>query len=163
LRPRDGDTWTNLERARRQAELDPADRGDLKATVRRLLTSFTPSESNWLALFGLGAWGLTLAFEALRGGRAARWCAIGGAGFALLLAAPCIHGAVTRVDRPVLVVEDVKTLVRSEPRADAAVIAEAALGTEVEAIDALPGWTKIRVDDGSEGWVRASAVFDLVR
>jgi SH3-like domain-containing protein len=67
------------------------------------------------------------------------------------------------VDRPVLVVEDVKTLVRSEPRADAAVIAEAALGTEVEAIDALPGWTKIRVDDGSEGWVRASAVFDLVR
>src|SRR6185436_3640855 len=28
LRPRDADTWTNLEHARRTAKLDPADRGD---------------------------------------------------------------------------------------------------------------------------------------
>ncbi len=163
LRPRDADTWTNLERARRAAELEPADRGDLGATVRRLLTAFTRSESHWLTLIGLVGFGAALAFEALRGGRTARWLVLGGAGFAALCAAPALHTAWTRVDHPALVVEDGKALVRSEPRNDAAVVGEAALGTEVETIDALPGWAKVRLGDGTEGWVGERAVFALVR
>lgn len=163
LRPRDGDTWANLEHARREAKLEPADRGDLKATLRRLLGAFTPAEARLLALAGLLTWAGALAFEALRGGRAGRWLAIGGAGFALLFAAPCLHGAWTDVDRPALVVEEGKALVRSEPRTDAAVVSEAPAGSEVEEVDALPGWTKIRLADGAEGWVGTAAVFALAR
>ncbi len=163
LRPRDADTWANLEHARREAKLEPADRGDFRATLRRLVGAFTPGESRLLALFGLLAWAGTLAFEALRGGRAGRWSAIGGAAVALLFSAPWLHGAWTRVDRPALVVEDAKALVRSEPRTDAAVVAEAPAGDEVEVVDALPGWTKVRVADGTAGWVGANAVFELAR
>jgi tetratricopeptide (TPR) repeat protein len=163
LRPRDADTWANLEHARREAKLEPADRGDLRATLRRLLAASTPAEARLLALVGLLAWAAALAFEALRGGRAGRWLAIGGAGFALLLSGPWLHGVWTHVDQPALVIEDGQALVRSEPRADAAVVAEAQPGAEVEAVDALPGWTKIRVADGTEGWVGAAAVFALSR
>ncbi|MCY2961131.1 MAG: SH3 domain-containing protein [Planctomycetota bacterium] len=163
LRPRDADTWSNLEHARREAKLDPADRGDLGATLRRLLSAFTPSEARLLALGGLCAWAAALAFEALRGGRTARWFALGGAAFALLLASPWVHGVVTRVDRPALVVEEGKALVRSEPRTEAAVVAEAAAGSEVEEVDALPGWSKIRTAEGLEGWVAATSTFGLAR
>lgn len=163
LRPRDADTWTNLERARRAAQLEPADRGDLGATVRRLLTSFTVAESHWLALLGLAGLAAALGFEALRGGRTGRWFALGGVGFAALMSAPCLHGKWTRLDRPAIVVEESKALVRSEPRNDAAVVGEAALGAEVEMVDALPGWTKIRLSDGEEGWVGERAVFSLLR
>jgi hypothetical protein len=52
LRPRDAETWSNLEHARRTAKLEPADRGDLAATLGRLLTSITHVESQWLALAG---------------------------------------------------------------------------------------------------------------
>ena len=163
LRPRDADTWANLEHARREAKLEPADRGDFKATLRLLLSTLTPSESRLLALGGLLAWAMALAFEALRGGRAGRWLAIGGAGLALLASAPWLHGAWTHVDRPALVVEQVKALVRSEPRTDAAVVSEAPAGAEVVVVDHLPAWTKIRLADGTEGWVAAAAVFALAR
>lgn len=163
LRPRDADTWANLEHARREAKLEPADRGDLRATLRRLLGAFTREESRLLALGGLLAWAATLAFEALRGGRAGRWLALGGAAFALLCASPWLHALAAHVDRPALVVEEGKALVRSEPRVDAAVVAEAPAGSEVEEIDALPGWTKIRAADGAEGWVVADSTFALAR
>jgi tetratricopeptide (TPR) repeat protein len=68
LRPRDADTWANLEVARLNAGLDVADRGDLKASVEQLLNSLTKQESSLLALFGLLPLALALAYEALRGG-----------------------------------------------------------------------------------------------
>ncbi len=163
LRPRDVDTWTNLEHARRVAKLEPADRGDLGATVQRLLGALTPGESRLLALVGLVGLGAALAYEALRGGRAGRWIALGGIAFAFFGATPWIHGVSTRSDSPALVVEEGKALVRSEPRTDAAVVAEAAAGNEVEALDSLPGWTKVRDSNGNEGWVEARAVFALER
>ena len=76
---------------------------------------------------------------------------------------PLAAAAVTAVERPALLVEEGKALVRSEPRADAAVVADVPAGSEVEIVDGLPGWTKIRLADGGSGWVAASAVFDLSR
>jgi len=163
LRPRDADTWANLEHARRVAKLEPADRGDLGATVQRLLGALTPSESRLLALVGLIGLGAGLAHEALRGGRTGRWLAALGVGFALVSAAPWIHDVSTRSDSPGLVVEEGKALVRSEPRTEAAVVAEAAAGGEVEMLDSLPGWTKVRISDGNEGWVETGEAFALER
>jgi len=163
LRPRDADTWANLEHARRVAKLEPADRGDLGATVQRVLGAFTPSESRLLALVGLIGLGAGLAYEALRGGRTGRWLALGGSAFALLTAAPWIHDVSTRSDSPGLVVEEGQALVRSEPRTDAAVLAEAAAGDDVDMLDSLPGWTKVRISDGNEGWVETGEVFALER
>jgi len=163
LRPRDADTWANLEHARRVAKLEPADRGDLGATVQRVLGALTPSESRLLALVGLIGLGAALAHEAFRGGRTGRWLAAGGFAFALVTAAPWLHDVSTRSDAPALVVEEGKSLVRSEPRTDAAVVAEAAAGDEVERLDSLPGWTKVRVSDGNEGWVEEREVFALER
>lgn len=163
LRPRDADAWANLEHARREAQLAPADRGDLRATLDRLLGAFTSAEARLLALGGLLAWAATLAFEALRGSRATRWLARGGAVLALLLAAPWLHGAWTRTAHPHVVVEEGHAVVRSEPRADAAVVAEVTAGEEVEGLDALPAWVKVRAPDGTEGWVGAGSVFALGR
>lgn len=163
LRPRDADTWANLEHARRVAKLEPADRGDLGATVQRVLGALTPSESRLLALVGLLGLAAALGHEAFRGGRAGCWIAAGGFAFALVTAAPWIHDVTTRSHLPALVVEENKSLVRSEPRNDAAVVAEAAAGDEVDRLDALPGWTKVRVSDGNEGWVEEGEVFALER
>ena len=163
LRPRDADAWANLEHARREAQLPPADRGDLRATLDRLLGAFTSAEARLLAFGGLLAWAATLAFEALRGSRATRWFARGGALFALVLAAPWLHGVWTRTAHPHLVVEEGHAVVRSEPRADAAVVAEVSAGEAVEGLDALPSWVKVRAPDGTEGWVGATSVFALER
>src|SRR5688572_27055520 len=50
LEPRDGDAWSNLELARSKAGLEPADRGDMAATLERVLHALTPAEAEWLAL-----------------------------------------------------------------------------------------------------------------
>jgi tetratricopeptide (TPR) repeat protein len=163
LRPRDADTWANLEHARREAGLDPADRGDLGATLRRLASAWDGAEARLLALLGLALWAAALAFEALRGGRTARWVALLAFLAAAVLSVPWLHGALTTVQDPVLLVEETKALVRSEPRADAAVVAEVAAGSEVERLDALPGWVKLAAPDGTEGWVAAGSVFALRR
>jgi hypothetical protein len=163
LRPRDADAWANLEHARREAQLAPADRGDLRATLGRLLGAFTSAEARLLALAGMLAWAATLALEALRGGRAMRWLARGGTLLALLLSTPWLHGAWTRPVHPHVVVEEGQAIVRSEPRADAAVVAEVNAGEQVEGLDALPAWVKVRAPDGTEGWVGAGSVFALER
>jgi len=50
-RPRDADTWHNLEQARSDAHLEPADRGDLYSSLERLATSLTLEEARALALW----------------------------------------------------------------------------------------------------------------
>ncbi|MBL8863197.1 MAG: SH3 domain-containing protein [Planctomycetes bacterium] len=161
--PRDTGLWANLEHARRVAKLEPADRGDLRATLRRLLGAFTPAEARLLALGGLALLAAGLSFEALRGGRSGRRAALAGAALALALAAPWIHGAWTALDAPALIVAEARTAVRSEPRESAAVVAEGPAGAEVELVDALPGWAKVRLADATEGWIPEPAVFALAR
>ena len=83
LTPRDGSVWKNLELARSEADLDPADRGDLSDTTRRLIGSFTREEAEWLLLGALVLWGIALAGEALRGGRT--WRRLIGLGLLLVI------------------------------------------------------------------------------
>ena len=162
-RPRDPDTWANLEEARNRARLEPADRGDLSDTLRRLVRSFTPQESRWLAAGGFALLAAALAFEALRGGRAARWTAIGAGCVALLSCVPCVDASLRAQRDPLLVIEPERASVRSEPREKAAVVAEVPAGDEVERVDELPDWTKVHTQGGVEGWIRTRAVFDLRR
>jgi hypothetical protein len=162
-RPRDGDTWANLEEARSKAHLEPADRGDLSSTLRRVVRAFTPGESRWIALFGFAACAGALAFEALRGGRLGRWIAIAGLGVAIVACVPWIDGAMRSRRDPLLVIENDRASVFSEPREKANVVAELPAGSETQRVDELPDWVKVRTDSGTEGWVKQGSVFALRR
>ena len=165
LRPRDGETWMNLEHARRTAKLEPADRGDLAATSWRLLTSVTHAESQWIALAGALLLAAVLAAEALRGGRLLRRLSIATTVLALASLAPwVVHDA--RAERDTILViapDEAGSGVHSEPRADAAVVANVAPGLELERLDELPGWVKIEAIDGTAGWIESRAAFPLRR
>ncbi len=162
-RPRDGDTWANLEEARGKAHLEPADRGDLSSTLRRVVRAFTLGESRWIALFGLAACAAALAFEALRGGRLGRWIAIVGVGVAIVACVPWVDAAMRARTDSLLVVEGDRASVFSEPRDKANVVAEAPAGSEMVRVDELPDWVKVRTDSGTEGWVKQTSVFALKR
>lgn len=162
-RPRDGDTWANLEEARSVAHLEPADRGDLSSTLRRVVRSVTAAESGWVAVCGLVLCAGALAFEALRGGRMGKWVAIAGVGVTLLAGIPWVDAVARTHGDPVMVVESDKASVFSEPREKATVVAEVAAGMSVERIDELPDWVKVRTDSGAEGWVKSASVFALRR
>jgi len=163
LSPRDPDVWWNLEHARSEAKLEPADRGDLSATLRRLVSSLTLSESEWLVLVALALWAAVLGAEAVRGGRAWRRLALAGALVVVASLAPWIYNVSRAAEHPLLAIQDGKLQVKSEPRADAPAIAEVAAGEEVERLDALPEWTKIELASGLQGWARKSALFALDR
>ena len=163
LSPRDGDIWWNLEHARSEAKLEPADRGDLSATLRRLVSALTLAESEWLVLCVVALWAAVLGAEALRGGRMWRRIALAGALVVLASLSPWIYNLARAARHPLLVIQDGKLPVKSEPRADAPAIAEVGAGSEVERLDALPDWTKIELENGVQGWVRQGALFDLDR
>jgi tetratricopeptide (TPR) repeat protein len=163
LAPRDPDIWWNLEHARGEAKLEPADRGDLSATLRRLVSSLTLAESEWLVLGCLALWAAALAFEALRGGLTARRLALGGAVLVLAALGPWIFSLERSSRHPLLAIQEGQLDVHSEPRASAPVIAQVAAGDELEARDALPEWMKVEVGNGVEGWARKSSLFALNR
>lgn len=163
LRPRDGDTWANLEEARSRAKLEPADRGDLSSTLTRILRSFTPAEARWVALGGMLLLGAALAYEAVRGGRFARWLAVCAALAACVGFVPCIDHGLRDGGRTLLVIQPDGAALRSEPRDKAANTADLAAGSTVEHVDDLPEWTKVRVGGGLVGWVPKGAVFALDR
>lgn len=162
LVPRDADTWASLELARTEAGLEPADRGDLRATVRRVMTSVSLAESEWIVLGCLGLLALCLTGEALRGGVVWRRSALAALALCAVVSMPWGWNLVREGRRPMLVVAD-GTAARSEPRPDAKRLRELALGAEVERLDGLPGWTQVRDERGERLWVRSSALFDLVR
>lgn len=165
LAPRDEDVWANLEHARREAGLDPADRGDLVATLRRAMTSFTRGESELLAAAIAVLWGALLAFEAVRGGRLARRLAWAGAAVVALGFAPFLTHLATETRDPMLVIapKERPLALKSEPRADAATIAQGTTGALVERHDELPGWVAVQLEDGTRAWAAAADVFALRR
>jgi tetratricopeptide (TPR) repeat protein len=161
--PRDRDVWHNLELARASAGLEPVDRGDLRDTVERLLTSLRPEEARLLALLGLLPLACAFLGEALRGGRTWRRAIWAGVLFALFAAAPWVRGSLPGPSDPLLVVRAPTVGLRSEPRTALEPIARVDAGEEVERIDALPGWVRIRTADGTRGWLQEDAVFTLSR
>ena len=162
-RPRDADTWQNLEQARSDAHLEPEDRGDLYSSLERLATSLTPGESRVLALCAAAVWALFLAGEAFFGGRRWAWMArLSTLALAVCLVPWLVQGA--RADaRELLVVSAQPLELASEPRADAARVLELQPGARVRYLDELPDWVKVEDQEQRAGWGRREAFFALRR
>jgi len=158
--PRDADAWANLEYVRAEIELEPADRGDLASTARRLVSILTRAEAQWLFLIVLALWAVTLVGEALRG-RPWRGAVAAGAACLALASLPLLWHA-TRPEHPLLVVEKGGAAGRSEPRPDAKTLARLAAGAQVQWRDAVPGWVGVEDGEGQRLWLRETSVFDLV-
>lgn len=161
LSPRHADAHANLEYARREAALDPADGGDLSATLKRLLWSVDEAESQWLVLFGLGVFGLALLGEALRGGRFWVRLSVLGFCFAALCSAPLVWQTVHTDADPMLIVAHPSVAMRAEPAEEHTPIAQLSAGVQVERVDELGQWVKVETDNGQRGWLPKEAAFDL--
>jgi len=159
--PRDEHAWRNLEFVRREAGLDPADRGDLRDTAVRLATMLRLDEAQRLVLALLGLLALALVWEAVRGGLAAKVVACALA--ALLALAFVPYGVQLAADgaRPQFVIQPEGAALSSEPRDAAALVGRLAPASIVEQIDALPGWVRVRSDAGLSGWSRESSLLSL--
>lgn len=162
-RPRDADTWANLEMARSEAHLEPEDRGDLAATLERLLTALTLREARWLALCAVLGWGLVLAGEACFGGRAWAWIARVSTVALVLLLLPWQVQSWREGRDEWLVVAAQPLALNSEPRADAAQLCELAPGTRARRVDELPDWIKLVDAEERVGWARRESLFALRR
>lgn len=161
LSPRNADAWHNLEFVRREAGLEPADRGDLRATGVRLLGALTLAESERLVLALATLLAVALAWEALRGGTAARalaWTLTGLLGVALL---PWGWQLARSGEPAVFVVQPEGAALLSEPRADAALIGRIPAANEALRIDMLPGWVRVTRGDGQPGWIESSSCVPL--
>jgi tetratricopeptide (TPR) repeat protein len=162
LQPRNADAWHNLEVARTEAGLEPADRGDLEATLQRLLSSLTLAESEWLLGLLLGVLAVLLVLEAFLGGVFERLSLVA-LGLVLLGTAPWIWNLRREGGHPMMVVEASGAPGRSEPGRMAKVLTELAAGSILEKRDELPDWIEVRTSDGGELWVPKRTMFDLRR
>ena len=160
LAPRQADAWYNLELARGEAGLEPADRGDLNATLARLLSSLTLAESEWLVLASLVLFLLVLLGEAWRGRVFRPWIGIA---LVMVLAAlaPWLWNLARAGGRPMMVLAEGGAAARSEPSRTGKILGELEAGEQFEAVDSLPDWGKVRDPDLGEVWVRAEDLFDL--
>lgn len=155
--PRSRDLWANLELARRRAELEPADRGDLSDGLRRLVETLRPGEWELVAALCIALAAGLSALRWWRGDRLALWLArVAGAGALVALGVLGWHACCAPRD-PQLVIEREGVALRSEPRAELAVIGRADAGELVERVDALPDWVRVRVRGELLGWAPASA------
>lgn len=161
LAPRNADLWANLELARERARLDPADRGDLLATGRRLLEALTLAEAEWLVLLMALALALALVLDAVVGGSAARRAVWVVATLLALSLLPWGWRLATEGEDPHFVIAAGGLPVRSEPRASSAEIGRLEAGETVEAGDGIPGWLRVRSDAGLDGWVAEASLLRL--
>jgi tetratricopeptide (TPR) repeat protein len=160
LAPRDEDARHNLELVRREAGLEPADRGDLRATAKRLLTIGTVDECQKAALAIGALLALALAWEALRGGTAAKATSLALAALLAGALAPWTYQVLVDDRELVFVTAPEGADVRSEPRDGSARIARVSAATEVERIDAVAGW--VRIEQGAvRGWIEREACLPL--
>lgn len=152
LRPRDADTWANLDFARSEANLDPAPRAGF-------LSSLTLAETERLVLFLALALFLMLVGEAFLGGAFGPASVV--AGLLLLGSLFPWAGRVAGADaEEAMVIKRAGTALRSEPRTGAASLIRLEPGTEHRVRDQLPDWISVETPDGVEGWVKAA---DLLR
>lgn len=162
LAPRDRDVWHNLELARSEAGLEPADRGDLADTLARVVGSLTLAESEWLVAGSLVLLAACLVGEALRGGawRRAAW---GAAALVALACLPWAYGLLRAGGAPMLVVAADGASARTHPDPGAESVETLPAGEEVERLDTWPGWVKVLTPRGEERWVQEDRLFDLDR
>jgi len=161
--PRDAEAWRNLEFARREAGLDPADRGDLRDTAVRLATMLRLDEAQGVVLALLVLLALVLLWEALRGGLVSKVAACSVAALLALAFVPYVVQWSAQGARPQFVIQPEGAALNSEPRDAAALVGRLAPASTVEQIDALPGWVRVRSDEGLSGWSRESSLLGLSR
>ncbi len=159
--PRHRDAWSNLEFVRAEAGLEPADRGDLSSTFRRLLSSLTAGEAEWLAVGCTALLALALLFEALRGGALFRRLSLAALVVLALGLLPWLWSQVGSGGRPVFTVAQDGAALRSEPAEGGTVVGRLLPGSQADRIDALPGWVRVERDDGARGWVEAGDVVPI--
>ncbi len=161
LAPRDAEARHNLEFARREAGLEPDDRGDLRSTARRLVTMLTLVECERLLFALAAALAAAFAWEALRGGTAAKaacWVLVSAVVLALV---PWSFQNFAASHAPVFVTQPEGAALLSEPREAAALIGRLPPASEAERLDALPGWTRVVTPEGTRGWIRADSCVEL--
>lgn len=159
--PRDGDLWANLELARAEAGLPPADGGSLKDMAARIAGKFTEPESRLLALAGVLLLACMLAGEALRGGRGWRQASLWMLLLLPLFFVPWVRHALHPPNAHLVLQSGAGG--RSEPRTDAATLERLEAGDVLQVFDSMPGWSRVRLDAGDELWVQESALFQLER
>lgn len=160
--PRNRDAWYNLNRARSESGLEPADRGDLPATLRRLVRSLTAAESAWLVLAAALLLALPLVGEALRGGRAWKGLSLAAALLLLVSLVPWSRRLFDDPGDPYLVIAQPAIVLRAEPREDLPAIGALDAGEEVQRIDELADWLRIERADGEQGWVPRDTLLALI-
>jgi len=163
LDPRHEDARANRDFARRGVGLEPADRGDLRSTVDRVLTRWHPPEQRLLVLGGTLLLAVVLVFEMRYGGRRWLYLALGAVGLLVLLSLPWLASFGRSDPDPMLVIRSSSVSLRSEPNLERASIASAEPGEVVQRIDELPDWVRVVTADGEKGWVQAKTVFALDR
>lgn len=162
LSPRHADAWINLEYARSHAGLPPADQGDLRSTLGRLLGAWTLGEARWIALLGIVPLVLVLLAEALTGERLLLLLAGPALLLWLLSALPLAYHRAAEVEPAGwMVIAERGSSLTSEPRHGPSPIGSLRAGAEVERIDSMPGWARVRTRDGLRGWLPADDLFDL--
>jgi len=163
LAPRDRDTWANLELARRKLQWAPADRGDLRAWIERLLRAWTAREAELLAWLGLVPLVACAAWEALRGGRAARFALAAALLLACACAAPHFEREFAARGGECLVLARDGGALRAEPDPALPAVARLEAGARAWQIDVWPGWVRVESADGARGWIPDEQVFALER
>lgn len=161
LAPRDESLWHNLEFVRREAGLDPADRGDLSATARRFASSLTLPEAERAVLALLAALALALAWEALRGGSAARASSLALLALLGLALVPWAWQLRHAGHDTLFVVQPEGAPLLSEPRGEATLVSRLSPASEVERTDSLPGWWRVRTAEGATGWIADTGAIAL--
>ncbi len=162
--PRSQTAWDNLELARSRAGLDPADKGDFAATVKRLVMVLSPAELAWIGWGLIGLLAIGLLVEMLRGGPGLRALI----GVVLVLIAfdlAWMDVASARLSAaPAMVVSGGAVPLYAEPNVDYALGLKVSAGERVRVVDRLgaPGvrgaWVKVAGEEGT-GWIKDS---DLV-
>lgn len=161
--PRLPDMRGNLELVRARLGLPPAERGDLRGAFELLVGSLRSSEWRLVAvlLLLLGAVSWLHASPSRR--RIAAPAAIAlflACGASLLFAWSRSRAAAP--DLGWIALERTADL-RSEPRVEAPVVADARPLERVLLLDALPGWAKVRGAGGQVGWLADDGVFRAPR
>ena len=161
LEPRHRDAWTNLEYVRAEAGLEPADRGDLSSTLRRLLGALTRDEAEWLVVLCTALLAGALTLEALRGGALLRRVSIGATALLVVGSIPWLWSLRGAPEHPVFVVAGDGAALHSQPSGEAALVGRLAPGSEAARVDALPEWVRVEGPAGARGWVREGDVLPI--
>ncbi len=161
LEPRFADAWHNLELARSRAGLEAADRGDLAATVERLVAAPTGAELARATWLGLGLFALALLWEIRRGGLLPRLAA----GACLVLALGALGLGAWRdsraLDAPAMVQAGGGAALRTDPDPSLPVVESLDPGARVELVERYAGWARVRSGEAT-GWVRGDEVLELL-